>query len=599
MEERDKTREQLIDEISELRQRIVELETAEFRWMQGEEAQRLSGEISGRMPDAILLADQEGEPVGIGRVQKVPSERKQRPKARGASLRELARQSGERRSEELYQRVIKAADAVAYYRDHVTNTYRFVDEAIENLIGYVPGKFTPEIWRAIIRQEIPVGNLEGLTTDTARRKAMREVGATWRAEVLVKTRSGEERWLSDTAVQEGDAHGNVVGSLGILQDITARKRFEEEQNRFERLRALGEMAAGVSHNLNNILTSVLGPAQMLQRTSDDPNVQEEAQRIVAAARHARDLVHRLHLSTRGTEEDKPQAVQVNEVALQAVQVTCPRWKDAPEARGLRIEVATDLGDVPPIKGAESRLHDIFVNLLLNAVDAMPKGGTITVCTRAVDKGVQITVSDTGIGMDEETRRRVFEPFFTTKMDVGSGLGLSTVYGAVTTWGGDARVESKPGKGTTFTIRLPAWTAPEVSREVTATVRQARHGKLLLVEDDKEICDLLSRLLGRHYEVETAWNGEAALGMFAPGKYDVALIDLGMPGIAGDRVLREIHRADAALATVLVTGWELDDGDPRLSRFDFRVQKPFDDINEVENVVALAAELHDRRAEGKV
>jgi len=194
------------------------------------------------------------------------------------------------------------------------------------VVGYALDESTPEVWKSITLKEIPVGDLWGMIADEALGMIKGRAGAAWRSEVLVKTRNGGERWLSDTAVQE------------------------------------------------------------------------EAQRIIAAARRARDLVHRLHLFTRGTDEDKPQAVQVNEAAVQAVQVTRPRWKDAAEARGLRCEVATDVGDVPSIKGAESRLRDIFVNLLLNAVDAMPKGG------------------------------------------------------------GDARVESKPGKGTTFTIRLSGWEA---------------------------------------------------------------------------------------------------------------------------------------------
>ena len=404
--------------------------------------------------------------------------------------------------------------------------------------------------------------------------------------------TGFHAQLESMAVRDSD--GNFTRYRTVISDITERKQVERELVRLERLRALGEMSAGVSHNLNNILTGVLGPAQLLQRITDDPAVLQEAEDIVKSTMRARDLVHSLHLSTRGMEEEALHPVRVNDAVREAVQAARPRWKDEAEAKGIAIEVVTDLGDVPPIRGTESRLHDILINLLFNAVDAMPEGGAVTICTRPVEEGVLLMFRDTGIGMDEETRRRVFEPFFTTKMDVGSGLGLSTAYGAVTHWGGAIDVESAPGEGTAFTIRLPAWTGPDVLGGADVEVRRVRRGKLLIVEDDAGVCNLLSRLLGRCHEVASVRNGQEALEVFAPGRYDVVLIDLGMPGMSGDRVAREMHRADPLVASVLITGWEIGEDDPRVSAFDFRIQKPFDDLDEVEDVVVRAVELHDRR-----
>ena len=281
---------------------------------------------------------------------------------------------------------------------------------------------------------------------------------------------------------------------------------------------------------------------------------------------------------------------------QAVQAARPRWKDEPEARGKIVEVVTQLEEVPPVRGTEAGLHDVLLNLLFNAVDAMLQGGTITIGVRQVEEAVELTVADTGIGMKEETRRRVFEPFFTTKMDVGTGLGLSTVYGTITSWGGEIEVESAPGEGTRFILRLP------VSRQATAPVaersevRRGRPGKLLIVEDDEGACQLLARLLIEDHEVATAHDGREALERFELGRYDVALIDLRISGTPGDQVAREMRQADPALVTVLITGWELKADDLRLARFDFRLQKPFDDLDRVEEVVARAIELHDRRVE---
>ena len=322
-----------------------------------------------------------------------------------------------------------------------------------------------------------------------------------------------------------------------------------------------------------------------------------------------------------------------------MQAAQPRWKDESEAKGVSIRVVFDLDEgLPEIQGTEVGLHNILINLLFNAVDAMPEGGEIRITTRRretpppspppegegreqiappspLGKGdgglglsdfivhpsgewVEVVVGDTGIGMDEKTRRRVFEPFFTTKLDVGTGLGLATVYGTVTRWGGLIDVESAPGRGATFTLLLPVWTAPEVGTQGPAGARRARRGRVLVVEDDRVVLDLLSDLLSADHEVEMVQSGAEALGRFAPGCYDMVLIDLGMPEMPGDQVAREMRRMDACVATVLITGWELGEADPRLSGFDFHVRKPFEDLDRVQDTLAQGMELHDARVAGK-
>ncbi|NQU42751.1 response regulator [bacterium] len=403
---------------------------------------------------------------------------------------------------------------------------------------------------------------------------------------------GRPGWFSDRSGPLRNAKGEIIGVIATVRDITERKQMEQELIRLERLRAVGELSAGVSHNLNNILTNVLGPAQLLKRKTDDPELLREVDDIVTSAIRARDLVHELHLSVRTQGEESLTPVPADLVVQQAVQTSRPRWKDEPEAQGIAIEMITHWGGVPSIKGTEAGLHDILTNFIFNAVDAMHEGGVITIQTQTVEDKVQITFSDTGTGMDEETRRRVFEPFFTTKMDVGSGLGLSTAYNTVTGWGGTIEVDSTPGGGTTFTLRFPVW-SEEVAEtpEKTADAFRTRSGRILVVDDDKAICSLLSRLLGEQHEVEAVTDGQQALERFAPGKYDVVLIDLGMSGMPGDRLLREMRQIDPAVATVLITGWDLPESDSRVVQFDFQIRKPFTDLDEVEDIVARAIELH--------
>jgi PAS domain S-box-containing protein len=272
--------------------------------------------------------------------------------------------------------------------------------------------------------------------------------------------TGKSREFEQGSEHLGYSYSIVAYQAGPKQcavtftDITDRKHIELELIRLERLRAVGELSAGVSHNLNNILTGVILPAQMIKPKINDPELLEEIDVIINSGERARDLARRLHLSVRSIEDDIPEGININEVICEVVHSTRPRWKDETEAKNLIIELVTKLGDdVQYIKGTKSRLFDILNNFIFNAIDAMPEGGRITITTELVKKCVQLVFSDTGTGIDAETVQHIFKPFFTTKKDKGTGLGLSTVYNTVAQWGGEILVESTPGEGTTFTRNL--------------------------------------------------------------------------------------------------------------------------------------------------
>ena len=309
-------------------------------------------------------------------------------------------------------------------------------------------------------------------------------------------------------------------------------------------------------------------------------------------------MQRLNLAVRsGSEKVAP--VQVGSVIERAVEAARPRWKDEAESQGISIEVVTRLEETPPITANRTRLHDILINLIFNSVDAMSEGGTIFVEARDTDEMVELEVRDTGAGMDEETRRRVFEPFFTTKASVGTGLGLSGAYNTVIQWGGTIEVHSAPGEGTAVTMRFPA--AEEVKDErperESGVVKAVSEGRILIVDDDEIVVAFLDDLLSIEHVVETVGSGREALDCFAPGRFEVALIDLGMPGMPGDQVARAMKEADGAIVTVLVTGWELEADDPRMVPFDFLLLKPFT-FKAVEETVGQALDLQVRRRAGE-
>ncbi len=388
--------------------------------------------------------------------------------------------------------------------------------------------------------------------------------------------------------------GEVAGRVWSFRDVSKREQTQQEFVRLERLRALGELSAGVSHNLNNILTGILGPTQILEEVVEDEAIRRHLDIVSRASRRARDLVQRLHLYVRGLKDEVVSPVDVNHIVEEAFLTTRPRWRDEPEARGDEVRVVKRLSSLPAVMATVGGLHDTLVNLIMNAVDAMPKGGTITVRTMEAAGGVQLTFEDTGVGMDEETSARVFEPFFTTKRDVGSGLGLSTVYGTITGFDGRITVESTPGRGTTFTIWLPS-TKESIEKGAAGGDRlDTRPGRVLIVDDDSEVRAAVRSLLRGRHEVDTVADGNSAVSSVQQKSYDAVLIDLGLPGRPGNAIVGEIKAIDPDVATVLITGWNLSNDDARIGLFDFHLAKPFSDLDDVYNTVARALQLTDSR-----
>jgi PAS domain S-box-containing protein len=266
----------------------------------------------------------------------------------------------------------------------------------------------------------------------------------------VLTADKDERLVAWHNTMLYDENGKITGTLSSGEDITDRKLTEKKLLRLERMRAMAEMTAGISHNLNNILVSVTAHCQFLQKATRDNVLLKEAKAIMKSARRAENLVQRLGWAVLGRDEEI-QPVSLKGHVLEAVKEVRHYCRSDSTRSRRNVEILSTLDEVPNVRGTSAGMHDVLINVLLNAVDAMPEGGTIRLSTKETPDAVQLTVRDNGAGMDEETRSKVFEPFFTTKAQVGTGLGLSTVYGAVTRWGGAVDVWSSPGRGTTVTL----------------------------------------------------------------------------------------------------------------------------------------------------
>jgi DNA-binding response OmpR family regulator/signal transduction histidine kinase len=344
----------------------------------------------------------------------------------------------------------------------------------------------------------------------------------------------------------------------------------------ERLQALGEMASGIAHDINNAISPITLYTESL--LEQEPNLSEQARSQLATIQHAAEGVAQTVARMREFYRPRPPQlefalVDLNEQVRQAIQLTRVRWSDVPQARGIVIQLQSEFADdLPSVTGADNEIHDAVTNLIFNAVDAMPSGGTLTLRTRLVSAQhedqdhegtglVHLEVCDTGIGMDEDTRRRCLEPFFTTKGERGTGLGLAMVYGMAQRHSAELDIVSKPGAGTMVRLIFPAAASARVvtSRSSAASL-PTRSMRILLVDDDRLIIESLRHALESDGHVVTvADGGQAGIDAFAGAQargesFAVVITDLGMPYVDGRKVAAAVKAVSSSTPVILLTGW---------------------------------------------
>jgi signal transduction histidine kinase/CheY-like chemotaxis protein len=358
----------------------------------------------------------------------------------------------------------------------------------------------------------------------------------------------------------------VYGALQQAYDDLRQTQHTVMQQ--ERLRALGQMASGIAHDINNALSPVALYTEIL--LENEPNLSSRTREYLETAQRAiEDVAHTVSQMREFYRQSEPALiltpVDLSRLAQQVLDLTRVRWSDMPQQRGVVVQLKTEFSpELPAIAGNESEIREALINLVFNAVDAMPEGGTLTLRTKAVDNGpsakrVDLEVSDTGVGMTEETRRRCLEPFFTTKGERGSGLGLAMVYGVTQRHNAEIDMESAPGKGTTVRVSFPASTGTGSAEAVVAGSRP-RRSRILVVDDDPLLIkSLRDTLESDGHVVVTAQGGQEGIDTFAAAKqrqelFDAVITDLGMPHVDGRKVAIAVKAASASTPVILLTGW---------------------------------------------
>lgn len=332
---------------------------------------------------------------------------------------------------------------------------------------------------------------------------------------------------------------------------------QDQLVRTEKLRALGEMASGVAHDFNNVLAAILGRAQLMMNHLRDPRLREWAALIDRAAQDGAQTVRRLQEFTRLRRDQPVLAVDLNDVVRGALEMTQSRWRDEPASRNVAVELRTALPPVPPIAGDPAELREAMTNVILNAVDAMPSGGVLALTTAKVGDAVEVTISDTGIGMPESVKAKIFDPFFTTKGPRGTGLGLSMTYGILVRHDAQVTVESEPGRGSTFRLRFPTGDAASAAATAASVpgLPNVASRRCLVVDDDQLVASTLSDILtGAGHTVVVFTDPATAIARAQAERFDVVFTDLAMPGITGWQVARAVKTVSPNTAVLLMTGY---------------------------------------------
>lgn len=362
----------------------------------------------------------------------------------------------------------------------------------------------------------------------------------------------------------------------VLAEPTSWMLSQTERHRME---TLGRMTMGMIHDFNNLLSGILGHAELLKRAleeSRDPDVTgEHLSTIEKAAVDGAALVRRIQQYIRQERQRAFEPVDLRRIAEDAVALTKPYWYNEPRRQGVQIDATIDLQDAPPILGSPSELRDVLVNLILNAVQAMPQGGRITVGTRrdSLSGRAIVSVTDTGTGMTDRVRARIFEPLFTTKGKRGTGMGLAVSYGTVQEHDGDIEVDTRLGYGTTFTVSFPSADIDAGKAAAEEEADAAAPARILVVDDEEMVRNVLVRLLRiKGHNVVAAESAPAALEMLQTQSFDLIFTDQGMPDMSGREFAASVRRALPHIPIVLITG-DTDVGEPDDS-INVVVPKPF-------------------------
>lgn len=389
---------------------------------------------------------------------------------------------------------------------------------------------------------------------------------------------------------------------GLKQAYARLKEAQEKLVQSEKLRALGEMAGGVAHDFNNLLGAILGRAQLLLLSAKEQDTRKGLKVIEKAALDGAETVRRIQEFTRLRTDENFILLDINEILRESLEITKHKWKDEAQKKGILIQVETDLDkNLPEAAGNPSELREVFVNMILNSIDAMSKGGTLSVSSRSNENHVLACVGDTGIGMSEEVQKKVFDPFFTTKGPKGNGLGMSLAYGIVVRHNGEISIESQEGKGTIFSVKLPLTKIVDKKGGKQDKPEKGATENILIIDDEPAIRELLCDILqSRGYKAVAVDDSLKGVELFEKEEFGIVFTDLSMPEMSGWEVTDRLKSLNPEVVIVMVTGWgtQVDSGKLKAHAVDLLMAKPFE-VKKLFEILNDAQKIKKKREEKKL
>ncbi len=348
--------------------------------------------------------------------------------------------------------------------------------------------------------------------------------------------------------------GDLASALSKLQ------KAQQQLVQQERMSALGQMTSGIAHDFNNVLMPIMGLSEVMLADPKAFDDRESAismlETIHSAGDDARHIVRRLRQIYKEDEPDYS-LIDLETVTESVLSMTMPKWKAEAQAKGLNIEIVTEFEDVPSIKGDTSELREALTNLIFNAVDAMPAGGVITLRVKCEGgRGVVLEVSDTGVGMDDDTARQCIEPFFTTKGVQGTGLGLPMVYGIVQRHAGSMTIKGTPGVGTTVRMQFPVPVdQKQLAEDTVKDIEALLPLRVLVIDDEYRSRNFISTMLTSDgHTTRMADGGQEGVDLCRQEEFDLVITDRAMPSMNGDIVAAEISRDRPGMPIIMLTGF---------------------------------------------
>jgi signal transduction histidine kinase/ActR/RegA family two-component response regulator len=470
---------------------------------------------------------------------------------------------------------------------------------IDGIVGYVANTGEPLYIPDVSKDSRYVEGLPGVKSEAAFPLKVRDqVIGVLNIESTEEAQFDEEnlKVLSSFANQVSISIQNAQLFSDLKETLRELKQAQDQIIQAEKLRALGEMASGVAHDFNNVLAVILGNIQLLVHQLDRlslPEIREQLRIIEQSSKDGAETVRRIQEFT-GVRRDKEFiTLSINSLIKEVITITQPRWKDQTQARGIQITLTSDLEDVPPVFGNASELREVLTNMIFNAVDAMPEGGDIILSAHAMTNWVEVRVSDTGVGMSDEVKKRVFDPFFSTKGVTNSGLGMSVSYGIVKRHGGEILIESRAGGGACFIIHLPFVHADEeVAPVPEVPEKEVASARILVIDDEDSVRDILSRMLkAKGHEVVAVPDGQQGIDQFRSERFDLVFTDLGMPRVSGWEVGKAVKKINPSVPVAMITGWGMELNREKMSEngIDMMISKPFN-LEQLIQLVSDAIEL---------